>query len=128
MIKITPHRTQEIVLDAVRALGFQLRNSDNEYSRYSRHGYEQEFEYYPSPEFRSYLDELEIAFTDLSEDQLVLKLTIDRKVRGLTSFFAEMAGTDDRKLLLTFNNRELLAKGAGYVASQIQDTIHRYKR
>ncbi len=127
MIKILPHPAQRVVLDAVSQLGFQLRNSDNEYSSYAPYQYEQEFEYYPSAEFRKYLDELEIAF-QLSANELVVKLTMDRKARGLMGMLREAAGTDDKRIRITFNNEELISKGAEYAAAQIRDVIHRYKR
>jgi sporulation-control protein len=127
MIKILPHPAQQVVLDAIAKLGFQLRNSDNEYSAYAPYHYEQEFEYYPSPEFRSYLDELEIAF-QLSANELVVKMTIDRKARGLMGMLREAAGTDDKRIRITFNNDQLIRGGAEYAAREIRDVIHRYKK
>ncbi len=78
-------------------------------------------------EFRKYLDELEIAF-QLSANELVVKLTMDRKARGLMGMLREAAGTDDKRIRITFNNEELISKGAEYAAAQIRDVIHRYKR
>lgn len=127
MIKILPHHTQEIVLKAIDSLGFQFRNSDNEHKSHSRLGYEQEFEYYPSSEFRSYLDELEVAF-ELTAQDLTVKLTIDRKARGLGGFLSEMAGTDDRRVAIRYTHEELVSAGPGLVAKQIRETIHKYKR
>jgi sporulation-control protein len=127
MIKITPHPAQRTVLEALQQLGFTLRNSDNEHSYYAKTGFEQEFEYFPSPEFRGYLDELEVAF-DLSESQLLVKLTIDRKARGLGSFLAEMAGADDRRVHVTFSLAELQMAGVSGVAQHLRDVIHKYKK
>ncbi len=127
MIKILPHATQEVVLSAIDRLGFTLRNSDNEHKSYSKLGYEQEFEYYPSQEFRGYLDELEVAF-DLTADELVLKLTIDRRARGLGGFLAEMAGADDRRVTVRFHHKELTAQNVADVAERIRQTIHQNKK
>jgi sporulation-control protein len=126
-VEVLPHPSQLAVLQAVEQLGFRLMKCDNEYKSHVPFSYEQEFEYAPSSEFRSHLDELEIAF-DLKLDRVVVKLTIDRRARGLGSLLNEMAGTDDRRVLLTISHDEIEAHGVGYVKDALRETIHRYKR
>ena len=125
-VKVLPHPSQVIVLQAIEQMGFRLRKCDNEYKPYAATNFEQEFEFYPSGEFRSHLDELEIAF-DLRTDQLIVKLTIDRKARGLGSLINEMAGTDDRLLRIAFDHDDIKREGSSFVEQQLRQIIHQYK-
>lgn len=120
-IKVTPHPHLEIVLDSLNTLGFSVRKVEMEYSK--QYGYVQEFEFLPSSEFRSYLDELEAVFF-LHEDRIETFLEVDRRARGIGGLFAEALEMDENNVNLTFTKEEL--KDQSKVTEQLRATIQRY--
>ncbi|SER34528.1 sporulation-control protein [Gracilibacillus ureilyticus] len=122
-LQVTPHIYMDTVLRAItHELGFELRKVDMEHSR--RHGYIQEFEFRPSPEFRSDLDELEAVFF-VKEDRIELVLQVDRRVKGLGSLFAEALDMDESNVRLSFTKSEI-EQGALFVADKLRDVIKQY--
>lgn len=103
-IKLTPHPYVDSVLEALKQVGFQLKKVEMEYSK--QFGYVQEFEFYPGPEFRQYLDELEAIFL-VRENQLSVMIEVDRRARGLGGLFAEALEMDESRIGLTFTSNEL---------------------
>ncbi|MBP3966959.1 MULTISPECIES: sporulation protein [Paenibacillus] len=127
-LQVNPHPYSAVVLDAVRQLGFRIREVTCQYApqygRIAGLSFVQEFEFIPTSEFRGQLDELEIVFYP-DADGVDLLLQIDRKARGLSGLFSEAFDTDERYVKLRFD-RNHLASGASYVADQLADTIRRY--
>lgn len=125
---VKPHPYSEVILEAVKQLGFRLRKVECEYApNYSRQyglPFVQEFEFVPTSQFRGQLDELEIIF-EPDEDGVALLLQIDRKARGLAGFFSEAMDTDERFVKLRFD-RNQLASGAGYAADRLAEIIRKY--
>lgn len=94
------------VIDAIMELGFSLKEVENEYSKTKLNGFNfvQEFEFVPNVgEFRGKLDELELVF--LPTDYYVeLAFQVDRKVRGIKSFFSECVGLDETNVRIRLEN------------------------
>ncbi len=122
-LEVEAHPYMETVLNALtNNLGFHLREVEMEYS--SRLGYVQEFEFSPSPEFRSDLDELECVFF-IREDQIELVLQVDRRAKGLGGLFAEAIGTDESNVRVSFTKAEL-EKGTAHIAGELRGLIRQF--
>ncbi|MFC4408885.1 sporulation protein [Chungangia koreensis] len=124
-VRVVPNPLLESVLTAASSLGFRMREADCEQApRYMRKRlpFVQEFEFVPtSGSFRGRLDELEIVFLPISENQAELLLQVDCKVRGLGSLFSEAMGMDESKLRLTVSSSDI-----PNMAQKLQSTISRY--
>ncbi len=125
-IEVVPSEAMTVVLQAIQELGFRLREADCEYSSRLGRGlpFVQEFEFVPTTHFRSQLDELEVMFYP-SDHELELVLQIDRRARGLASFFAEALELDESFVRVRFSHQQLSA-GSSTVARQLQELIARY--
>lgn len=122
-IDVKPHPYMNTVLDALtNVLGFHLRKVEMEYSR--RYKYVQEFEFYPSPEFRRDLDELEAMFF-MQPDRVDVVLQVDRRAKGLGGLFAEAMDMDESFVRVSFTNSDI-ARGSSYVAQQLRNVIRQY--
>jgi sporulation-control protein len=122
-VRISPHPYMKTVLDALtNVLGFPLRKVEMEYSR--KHRYVQEFEFYPSNEFRRDLDELEAMFF-MQEDRVEVVLQIDRRAKGLGGLFAEALEMDENFVRVTFLADDL-ERGATFIAEKLRGIISRY--
>ncbi|OME82085.1 sporulation protein SpoOM [Paenibacillus sp. FSL A5-0031] len=125
-IEVVPTHAMNTVLDALNVLGFRLRKAECEYS--SRLGgkmpFIQELEFVPTSQFRGQLDELEVMFYP-SDRELELVLQIDRRARGLSSFFAEAMDMDETFVRARFTNEQLSA-GPNAIAQQLSGIIARY--
>lgn len=84
----------------------------------------QELEFVPTTQFRGQLDELEVMFYP-TDRELELVLQIDRRARGLSSFFAEAMDMDESFVRTRFTNDQLAA-GPNAIAHQLSDTISRF--
>jgi sporulation-control protein len=108
-VHVLPSKRANNVLNAIRALGFSIKNVKNEEAPYKirkRLPFVQEFEFYPvSGQFRGKLDELEAIFFQ-TEEGCELLLEIDRKARGLGGFLAEMLDADETIVRLSFTNED----------------------
>jgi sporulation-control protein len=96
-ITVRPTRAMGSVLDAMKGLGFRMKNAENEelpHRLRRRLPFGQELEFVAgSGEFRGRFDEVELVM--FSEDSVDLVLQIDRRARGLGSFLSESVGTDE---------------------------------
>lgn len=110
-ISVEPSILVTEVLNAVQALGFRLREVACEAApaRYrNRYPFVQEFEFVPtSGHFRGRLDELEVMFLSQSAHSVELLLQIDRKVRGLSSLFAEALDMDESFVRLSVSSQDI---------------------
>lgn len=124
-IRVVPYSLQDAVLNAVSNLGFVLQESDCEAAPRkfrTRLPFIQEFEFVPrSGPFRKKLDELEIVFLPKSETSLEIIMQIDRKARGLGSFFAEVLDMDETYVRLYITNGDI-----PYLQEKLYETINRY--
>jgi sporulation-control protein len=127
-IQVKPHPHCAVILEAVSQLEFRTREVTCIYSpRYGRKSglpFVQEFEFVPTSQFRSHLDELEIIFLP-DENGVDLLLQIDRKARGLAGLFSEALDSDESFVKVRFE-RSQLANGADYIANQLAETIRRH--
>ncbi|RWZ60752.1 sporulation protein [Halobacillus fulvus] len=123
-IHVEPHPYIDRVIRTLEeSLGFQLRKVEMEYSK--RHGYVQEFEFYPRGEFRSYLDELEAVFF-LQEHQVEVMLEVDRRARGLGGLFAEALEMDESHVRVVLTKSELQSPQT--VENKLRQVIEEHSR
>ncbi len=124
-VTVRPNRTIEAVLEAVKKLGFDLREADNEelpHRLRRRLPFGQEFEFKArSGEFRGKLDELEMVLFP-AEGSVDVALQIDRRARNLGSFLSEAMGTDESHASLTISDDEAAA-GSDRVAEKLGQAI-----
>ena len=103
-ITVRPTRAMRSVLDAMKRLGFHMKNAEIEelpHRLRRRLPFGQELEFVAgSGEFRGRFDEVELLMFP-SEDSVDLILQIDRRVRGLGTFLSEKIGTDESYASLT---------------------------
>ncbi len=128
-LQVTPHPYTAVVLEAAERLGFRLRDASCVHAPY--HGiakgmpFVQEFEFRPSLERWSRLDELQIVcYPD--DDGVGLLLQIDRQARGFAGLFAEVADTDEERYARLRFKREQLAAGPDIVAAWIEEKVRKY--
>ncbi|REE67583.1 sporulation-control protein [Paenibacillus taihuensis] len=127
-LEVLPHPHAEAVLEAVKLLGFRLREVSCEHAphfgRMTGMPFVQEFEFVPTSQFRGQLDELEIIFSP-TESGIEMLLQIDRKARGLSGLFADAFDTDESFVRLRLD-RSQLANGTNYIADQLAETISEF--
>lgn len=109
---VKPNSHTEAVLEAVANLGFRLREVECEAAPYhmrTRLPFIQEFEFIPvSGTFRGKLDELEIVFSNITKEETIVYMQIDRKAKGLGGLLAEALDIDESKVQFTVNNKDIL--------------------
>jgi len=98
-IKVEPTKVMNALLNAVKSIGFRLRETEckqaSSYFR-TRLPFIQEFEFVPvHGQFRGKLDEIEVIFFPLSQEEVEVLLQIDRRARGLGGFLAEALDLDE---------------------------------
>lgn len=122
-ILVRPTPLQARLLQAMEKLGFSIYRAYCEKSRLGRGvPFVQEVEMKPrSGAFRGRLDEVDVVMWPSSGNLEVL-LEVDRRARGLVSFFAEAMDLDESRLLLRFSERDL-ARGVADWADQIGRAI-----
>jgi len=122
-IRVEPSPLQARLLEAMQLLGFSVRNARCEHSRLGRGvPFVQEIEMRPgSGPFRGRLDEVDV-ITWAGPGTLEVIFEVDRKARGLGSFFAEMLELDESRLRLNFTDADL-AHSASAWAGDIQRAI-----
>lgn len=110
-LSVEPTMLASDVLNAVQSLGFRLREVECEAAppRFRQHyPFVQEFEFVPtSGPFRGHLDEFEVLFLAQSAHSVELLLQIDRKVRGLSSLFAEALDMDESFVRLSVTTADV---------------------
>ncbi len=124
-LNVVPTKYMENILKSITSLGFRTKSTKNIYDKYrmSKHNFVQEFEYYPTGEFRGRLDEIEVVLVSSSNGLRVI-LEVDRKVRGLASFISEQLDMDESLVYIDFNYNELASYE--YISEQIRSVIRRY--
>lgn len=111
-IRVEPTTLADHILDAISGLGFRLREAECQQAPSRFRGYYpfvQEFEFVPTGQFRGHLDELEIVFLSQSNHSAEIYLQIDRKVRGIGSFFAEALDMDESYVRTTITMHDVPA-------------------
>jgi sporulation-control protein len=96
-ITILPHQSVQMVIESMKRIGFNLREVETGYNkRNNKIPFLQEFEFKPNGygNFNRSLDEVEMIFT-IYNDGLEILAEIDRKARGISGFFAEIANLDE---------------------------------
>lgn len=110
-IEIIPNALTSAILETISNIGFKLRQVENEEAPYrlrKRLPFIQEFEFYPvSGPFRGKLDELEVVFFQISQDEVEVILEIDRRARGLGGFLAEALDMDESIVKLTITTNDV---------------------
>ncbi|MFJ7951646.1 sporulation protein [Lysinibacillus sp. NPDC096418] len=109
-IDVKPSKLAANVLDAVNGLGFRLREAECKQASVrflKNYPFMQEFEFAPGLQYRSHLDELEVVFLSQSEHSMELLMQIDRKVKGIGSFFAEALDMDESFVRTTITTQDL---------------------
>lgn len=110
-LKVVPNSLMDSVFSAVEDLGFRLRNAECEQAPHRlrrRYPFVQEFEFVPiTGSFRGKLDELELVFFPVSENETEIFLQVDRKAKGLGGFLAEAFEMDESNVMLTVTKRDL---------------------
>jgi sporulation-control protein len=98
-IRIEPTPIMNAVLDAMEKIGFRLREAECEEAPIQlrrRLPFVQEFEYVPRGGiFQGKLDEVEIIFLPISEEETEVLMQIDRRARGFGSMLAEAFNLDE---------------------------------
>jgi sporulation-control protein len=124
-INILPLKLIQEVLDAVKDLGFHLREVECEAASRKnrvRFPFVQEFEFVPrNGIFRGKLDELELVFSPKSETAVDVFMQIDRRARGLGSFLAEAMEMDETSVRIAITTADL-----PILRNQLVEVIQRY--
>jgi sporulation-control protein len=124
-IRVVPNALVSAVFQAVEDLGFRMREADCQEAPYrlrKRLPFIQEFEYVPtSGPFRGKLDEIELVFHAVSNDQMDVYIQVDRRARGLGGFLSESLGTDETNLRISVSKSDI-----PNLRSKLQDVIARY--
>ncbi|WLR52781.1 sporulation protein [Bacillus tianshenii] len=110
-IRVEPHPYMSAFFEALDELGFKLQEAENEVAPKmlgSRLPFVQEFEFIPyRGEFRGKLDELEVIFLAVSENEFDVWMEVDRRAQGLGGLFSEMLDMDETKLRIRLTADEL---------------------
>ncbi|PLR98865.1 sporulation protein [Bacillus sp. T33-2] len=124
-INVIPNRIMAAVLNSAGDLGFRLREADCEEAPYrlrSRQPFVQEFEFVPvTGPFRGRLDELEIVFFPVNDNELEVVLQVDRRARGLAGFLSEALEMDESNVTLKVHSGDI-----PQLAHKLQSVIQRY--
>ncbi|WP_353642702.1 sporulation protein [Bacillus sp. 37MA] len=112
----------EAVLDAVRTLGFRLREVECQHVRGQKYPFVQEFEFVPvSGTYKGKLDELEVTFLEQSVNEATILLQVDKRARGLGGFLSEAMGMDETNVHLRVSKSDLNS-----LESKLNATISRF--
>lgn len=124
-ISVVPNALVSAVFQAVEELGFRMREADCQEAPYrlrKRLPFIQEFEFVPtSGPFRGKLDELELVFHDITDNQMDVYMQVDRRARGLGGFLSESLGTDETNVRISVSKSDI-----PNLRSKLQSVIERY--
>lgn len=124
-LNVVPNNLMNAILDATEELGFRLREADCEQAPYRlrrRLPFIQEFELVPvMGSFRGRLDELELVFFPLSDDEVEMYMQVDRRVRGIGGLLSEALEMDESNIQLTLTISDLPA-----LKQKLHQAINRY--
>jgi sporulation-control protein len=114
-IQVSLHRRAQAVFDSLKKMGFQPKAVEAEFTKYkTERPFVQEFAFHPPQEYRYYLDEVELAFTETGE----AILEVDRSDRGPNG--------DETKVRFSVTEEDLVDNAAP-LQKKIQQIIERYK-
>ncbi len=108
-IEVIPGQLVGALFDSLQDLGFKLVEAECEAVSAFRgeQPFVQEFEFKPhGGPFRGKLDELEVVCFP-AEDDVEVFMEIDRKARGLGSFFSEMLDADESHVKFVFDTDDI---------------------
>lgn len=127
VLDVKPNSHMEMIFSSLNSMGFRLRNVKNEDARYY-HGlpFIQNFEYVPTTEFRTYLDELEVALL-VETGYIELLLEVDRRARGIGGLFAEALDIDESKVKVKLTDTDF-GQGQEYITDKLRNVISRFSR
>ncbi len=121
-IEVRPTEVAGAVLDAVRALGFRLREVECKAARITKYPFVQEFEFVPvSGNYKGKLDELEVSFLTQSGQEAGLLLQVDRRASGLGGLLSEALGTDETNVRIQVQKQDL-----DFIQTKLNETISRF--
>ncbi|MGD8192262.1 sporulation protein [Brevibacillus ginsengisoli] len=128
-IQVLPHPLMEHVLGAIGDIGFQLFKVDCEYNRLLGRNFPfvQEFEFRPTGEYRSRLEELEVVFF-LKDAELDVYIELDKRARGFLVAREEAFNMDERYLRFHVTEAELKrprTQLAEYIDEMIRVSVKR---
>jgi len=110
-LHVIPNRLMDAVLNSVEDLGFRLREADCEQAPYrlrKRLPFIQEFEFVPvMGSFRGRLDELELVFFQVSENETEIYMQVDRRARGLGGFLSEALEMDESNIRFSVTSSDI---------------------
>jgi sporulation-control protein len=110
-LQVIPDRLMDSVLNVVEDLGFRLREADCEQAPYrlrKRLPFIQEFEFVPvMGSFRGRLDELELVFFPVSDNETEVFMQVDRRARGLGGFLSEALEMDESNIRFSVTTSDL---------------------
>jgi sporulation-control protein len=124
-LQVVPNRLMESVLNVVEDLGFRLREADCEQAPYrlrKRLPFIQEFEFVPvMGSFRGRLDELEVVFFSVSENETEIYMQVDRRARGIGGFLSEALEMDESNIRFSVTTSDLPG-----LRHKLESIIHRF--
>jgi sporulation-control protein len=124
-LQVIPNRLMDSVLNVVEDLGFRLREADCEQAPYrlrKRLPFIQEFEFVPvMGAFRGRLDELELVFFSVSENETEIYMQVDRRARGLGSFLSEALEMDESNIRFSVTSSDILG-----LRQKLESIINQY--
>ncbi|OEH92723.1 sporulation protein [Bacillus solimangrovi] len=124
-IHVEPHPLMQAFFTALDNLGFKLHSVENEVApkMLGRDlSFVQEFEFIPySGPFRGKLDELEVVFLPITEDEFDVMLEVDRRANGLGGLLSEMLDVDETKLRI-----HLTSENVDHLQNDLESLIARY--
>lgn len=124
-LQIVPNRLMDSLLNVIEDLGFRLREVDCEQAPFrlrKRLPFIQEFEFVPiMGPFRGRLDELELVFFPVSENEVEIYMQVDRRARGLGGFLSEALEMDESNIRFSVTTSDLPG-----LRQKLESIINRY--
>lgn len=106
-LHVVPDPAQLAVLESMQQLGFALSEVECEQSAQLGGVFVQEFEFHAhGGDFKGRVDEVEMLMVN-RDGHLELLVEVDRKTRGISGFFAQMLGSDERQLWIQIHHSDL---------------------
>ncbi|TWT14353.1 sporulation protein [Planomicrobium sp. CPCC 101079] len=124
-IKVAGTEAAEKMLAAIQELGFTLKSVTNLKSRQTKSGLVQEFEFYPSPDFRKHFTELEVIFLSDTTGTTVF-IEMDHKAKGLGGLLAQALDMDESRLSMRIEKRD--TSSVTELARELRDVLLRNVR
>jgi len=127
-LTVHPHPYMNVVMEAMGAMGFQLKSAENEVSNKGIGvPFVQEFEYKPTQAFNKQIHELDIVFYVYHNEGLGMTVEVDRKARGLKGILQHAVGKGESNVNVRFTHDEL-AQGVSLVGNRMYQIIESYAK